>query len=147
LAYKTFLRAIEMATDPSDALVDVKVVGTDSISSSTNLLQAIRSGGWKTRVWWDLKLVCDLVKLVSDYKLTPLSLFTLSARRICLRKSMILRSTRSRQLLQSMLILSVDWSIRNSQLSWIFRHWRSGSETSLYNKLDPYIYIDTLCTT
>lgn len=56
LAYKTFLRAIEMATDPLDAKAELKpkVSVTDG---GAGLLELQNTSGWNSRVWWDLKLV------------------------------------------------------------------------------------------
>lgn len=56
LAYKTILRAVEMATDPGDALIPETRTESASTTSS-DLSSVLQCGGWRSRVWWDLKLV------------------------------------------------------------------------------------------
>jgi hypothetical protein len=56
LAYKTFLRAIEMATNPTDALVQ-ETPNTAGGTSLSDIVAVLQTGGWKSRPWWDLKLV------------------------------------------------------------------------------------------
>lgn len=53
MAYKTFLRAVEMATDPTDTTTPTITPS----STSSNLLDAMTADGWRTRVWWNLKIV------------------------------------------------------------------------------------------
>lgn len=56
MAYKTILRAVEMATDPGDALLPENKVEQTS-GSTSDLPGVLQLAGWKSRVWWDLKLV------------------------------------------------------------------------------------------
>lgn len=56
LAFKTFLRAIEMATDP-DAKNDPTVGPKEGSAGADSPGALMQSGGWEARPWWDVKLV------------------------------------------------------------------------------------------
>lgn len=61
LAFKTLLRAIEMATDP-DAKNDPSV-GPRAASSAGDLPgEIMQTGGWEARPWWDIKLAITALR-------------------------------------------------------------------------------------
>lgn len=56
LAYKSFLRAIEQSSSVSAPITpSSNPISTNS--STTDSVSLMNSGGWNTRIWWDLLYV------------------------------------------------------------------------------------------